>query len=146
MTPQQSRFFRAVFGAVKNAADGHPDWPITETMARSIAKRAAGTLTASRPEVLAASPPSERPRRRAVPPRPACVFGATSAGGFGSTRAKGAPLRKAIKVVGRRSHLSRLHKDISALLRPAKSAGQAQRVEALIEVLRMIDRMRKEHA
>lgn len=53
-TPAQARILRIVEGAVINAADAHglrrDPW-----LARSIAKRAAGTLSAQWPEVLATS-------------------------------------------------------------------------------------------
>lgn len=59
-TPSQQRIFRAVAGAVRNAADGHPKWRISRVMAHSIAKRATGTLTAQMREVLAAGPSESR--------------------------------------------------------------------------------------
>lgn len=36
--------YRAVKGAMKNALDGHPKWSVPPALARSVAKRAAGTL------------------------------------------------------------------------------------------------------
>jgi hypothetical protein len=36
--------FRAVMGAVRNTLDAHPDWNVPQGFARSVAKRAAGTL------------------------------------------------------------------------------------------------------
>lgn len=44
---------RIVAGAVINAAHGHPEVQIGPQFARSVAKRAAGTLTAQWPDVLA---------------------------------------------------------------------------------------------
>ncbi len=43
---RQQRVLRIVEGAVKNAADHHPEFDYSPHLARSIAKRAAGTLTA----------------------------------------------------------------------------------------------------
>lgn len=60
----QALAFKAVHGAALNAADAHPDWNITPVMARSIAKRAAGTLAAGLPQVLAAVGPSDKPDSR----------------------------------------------------------------------------------
>ena len=55
-TPSQKRILRIVEGAVKNAIDAHPGWNVPHNFARSVAKRAAGTLTAQWPDVLAARP------------------------------------------------------------------------------------------
>lgn len=51
-TPSQARILKIVEGAVLNASDAHKV-PRDTWLARSIAKRAAGTLTAQWPEVLA---------------------------------------------------------------------------------------------
>ena len=53
-TPAQAKVLRIIEGAAFNAADAH-GVPRDTWMARSIAKRAAGTLTAQWPEVLAVS-------------------------------------------------------------------------------------------
>lgn len=63
-TPAQDRVLRIVEGAVLNEADAHGK-PRDELTARSIAKRAAGTLTAQWPEVLAVS--TRLPAKRPVP-------------------------------------------------------------------------------
>lgn len=60
-TPSQAYILRAVEGAVKNAQDAHPEIQISQRHRRSIAKRAAGTLTAQWPEVLAAKVMRQRP-------------------------------------------------------------------------------------
>ena len=49
-----SQVVRIIAGACENASHGHPDWYIDPRLARSIAKRAAGTLMAAMPDVLAA--------------------------------------------------------------------------------------------
>src|SRR5260370_35193289 len=71
-SPAQRRILRVVEGAVLNAADAHGR-PRDRYIARSIAKRAAGTLTASWPEVLAARSllPSDK-ARGSVLTCPAC--------------------------------------------------------------------------
>lgn len=53
--PQQ-RMLAIVSGAVLNAASAHPDRAVDGIFARSVAKRAVGTLSAQWPEVLAAKP------------------------------------------------------------------------------------------
>ena len=53
-TPSQQRILRIIEGAVLNAADAH-QIKRDERMARSIAKRAAGTLSSQWPDVLAAN-------------------------------------------------------------------------------------------
>lgn len=51
---RQQQILRVVEGAVRNASSAHPEeHPISPRMARSIAKRAAGTLTALWQDVLA---------------------------------------------------------------------------------------------
>jgi hypothetical protein len=47
--------FRIVAGAIKNVMDVHPGWIADKRAVNSIAKRAAGTLTAYRGTVLAPS-------------------------------------------------------------------------------------------
>lgn len=49
-TPEQLATHRMILGAVKNALYAHPEWRTmdSERLARSIAKRAAGTLTAAK--------------------------------------------------------------------------------------------------
>lgn len=51
-TPQQRRVLRIVEGAVRNAAHAH-GLTLPPRFARSVAKRAAGTLTAQWPDALA---------------------------------------------------------------------------------------------
>jgi len=53
-TPSQYRMLRAIAGAVRNAAHAH-QIDISRNFARSVAKRATGTLTAQWPDVLAAT-------------------------------------------------------------------------------------------
>lgn len=60
---------KIIKGAVKNTADHHPDWKITPVMARSIAKRAAGTLSAQLPRVLAQHHAPVRGKGCSVPSR-----------------------------------------------------------------------------
>jgi hypothetical protein len=55
-TPSQVKILRIVAGAVINEADAHGR-PRDQRMARSIAKRATGSLSAQWPEILAARSP-----------------------------------------------------------------------------------------
>ena len=55
-TPRQKKVLLMIEGACHNAAHAHPKWEFDPRLATSIAKRAAGTLTAQWPDVLAASP------------------------------------------------------------------------------------------
>ena len=56
----QRRMLKIIEGAVKNAADAHPEFNYSPKLARSIAKRAVGTLSAQLAEVLAAPMPSDK--------------------------------------------------------------------------------------
>lgn len=130
-TPSQQRILRIVEGAVKNAADGHGlTWP--HNFARSIAKRAAGTLTAQWPEVLAAKTPSDR-----------------DGGSPPYTNHPRVPeisrhsVRRARTFQGPRSPLDQLWKDISKQCGAAKRANDQPRLETLIDVLKMIDKRRQ---
>jgi hypothetical protein len=126
-TPSQRRILRAVEGVVKNVADHHSDFAYTPRLARSIAKRAAGTLTAQWPDVLAAALlPSDQADVKPVSSRRPLTA---------HTRKQSE--RGASQVI-RRSPLVRLWKEISSMVNPAKKAGQVERAETLIEVLRLI--------
>lgn len=123
------RIFRAVEGAVRNTAHGHPRWHLTDDMARSIAKRATGTLTAAWPDVLAARSVSSDGANGYVvaaswPPPPRRRT--TASAGRGASR------------LTRRSPLPRLWKELAKQVGTAKRAGQTERAEILIEVLRLI--------
>lgn len=136
---RQERVFRAVAGAVKNACDGHrAKWRFDQTFARSIAKRATGTLTSQWPE-LAAPSPSERGVLLAVTDKaPQHVVGLPATR---ERRERGA-FQTALPG-RRRSPLKFLHDRIGAMCGEAKHAGQHERAEALKEVLRLIGAERK---
>lgn len=55
-TPRQAMVLRMIEGACRNAAHAHPGQILDDRLARSIAKRAAGTLTSAWGAVLAAPP------------------------------------------------------------------------------------------
>lgn len=133
-TPSQLQILRAVAGAVKNTADAHPKWTIHPNMARSISKRAAGTLTADWPKGLAAhSASSDSGLEPAKPlqPRGRCsdlVEGTTVRGA--SHRARHSPLQI-------------LWKDLSKRAGSARRDGQHERSETFVEVLRLIASLQK---
>lgn len=109
--------YRAVRGAVRNAASAHPHWDIRPSMAGSIAKRATGTILAlyRRPEGLAAPAPSERVAHLRL----------------------GRRERVASVAPGRRhSLLNEIHRTFGAMAGEARRAGNFERERAFVEVLR----------
>lgn len=129
-TPSQYRMLRAIAGAVRNAAHAH-QIEISKNFARSVAKRATGTLTAQWPDVLAlridaASERVEGVISRRPEHRSAQIAKRTQGGRLG---------------LRRRSPLRQLWKDISrGLWRIRRAQGEEQRYQAYIEILQMIDR------
>ena len=118
------RIFNIIEGAVYNVRDAHPSWPFDARLAKSIAKRAAGTLTAAWPEVLAAPVPSDQPAGSAREPP-------------GGTAVAGMPYR------GRESSypvraLTRLHVALGVEAAKARLAGQNERLAALVDALRLV--------
>lgn len=128
-TPRQAMVLRMIQGAIINAAHAHPGWKFDPRLAKSAAKRAAGTLTSQWGSVLAAPSqgPSERQDGHGGPPSAARSPGPEEGNRRGAqiTRCLRAPLR-------------RLRHQISIMVGPAKRSGQHERAEALIEILRMI--------
>lgn len=128
------RIFRAVEGAVRNTAHGHPRWHLTKTMATSIAKRATGTLTAEWPDVLAAR--LEKP--------------SDSVNGDGTPAPHWPPRRYATMTARKGGDISRRHPPLHLLWkklsikigeakREAEYTGNTERVEGLIEAIRLLD-------
>lgn len=125
-TPSQARILRAVEGAVKNASDAH-QWNLSPRAARSIAKRAAGTLSAQWADVLAAvAPPSDRPPSQ------------LGYGGEPSVLTHQGPRRRALSSSTGRSPLRRVWKQLSYLIGEAKRTGQAERAAVLIEAIKIV--------
>ena len=138
-SPQQRRILRIVEGAVKNALDAHPDQMVRPNFARSVAKRAAGTLTAAWPEVLAAviepSDGGADSHRIGTP-------------GNGSQVSEGQDGTPALSRRRRSAHAERrsavaalkaLRWDIGVLTMVAKRAGYLdERTEALEDTLRLV--------
>lgn len=127
-TPSQARILRAVEGAVKNAAHAHTCDTLPRNFARSVAKRAAGTLAAQWPDVLAAR--FDEPSGRS---------GAGISGAGRQRWAKPAkPIGRGSSHVLRRSPLPALWKALAAQIRPLKESGQHEKAAAFVEVLKMI--------
>lgn len=125
---RQHRILRIVEGAVRNAADAHPaagDW---NRFARSVAKRAAGTLSAQWADVLA------MPR---VAPSDQGVELATDSMHLRRSHSSRPGERGRSQRV-RPPPLSRLHRRIGFLAGQAQRAGQIERHAALVEVLRLV--------
>jgi hypothetical protein len=129
-TPTQARILRIVAGAVMNVAHYHPEYGLTDRIARSIAKRATGTLTAQWREVLAAR---------------------TARGFVLSQSGKGLTCTKALRMPShllaaagerhisqRRSPLHLIQHDLGILAGAARKAGDTARYEALADALRTI--------
>lgn len=126
-TPEQLRIMRAVDGAVRNVAHHHPEWIRDTRAAGSIAKRAAGTLTAPRREALASATqaPSD-----------------SEGGNYNRPRTSGFKVRHeaagARQTFAWRAPFYLLHRAIGAAAGDARRCGEHVRAKALIDVLRAI--------
>jgi hypothetical protein len=135
-TPSQARILKIVEGACINARDAHPNVQINRRFARSVAKRAAGTLTAQWPDVLAAGALQPSDGAEANP------SGADRRGVSHLTRhAVTAQLVKRTKASAsyeRRRSLRFLHRRIGYLCGQAKRSGDASAHAAFVTALRLI--------
>lgn len=134
-TPSQRRILRAVEGAALNAGHHHPHWNITPIVARSIAKRAAGTLTAQWPDVLAANAKSPSDRERVSSLQDASH--STAAYCRAAARGRGASQSQ------RRSPLRVLRLQLGLMAGWARKAGHEQRAAALADALRALASVEK---
>jgi len=57
-TPLQAQILRVVEGSIRDAVNSHPTWSFDPRFTKSIAKRAAGTLSALWPAGSAVAKPS----------------------------------------------------------------------------------------
>ena len=120
-----TKAYRAVFGAVRNVLDGHPQWVVPDDFGRSVAKRAAGTMMAlakdEAPSLLAAARQSgQRGRLRS---------GARSGAG---------PLVLT-------AQLSRAHQTLTGLIVDAHKKGDHGRYIELITAARIVKRELARH-
>lgn len=127
-TPSQRRILKIVEGAVRNANDAHR-WGLDDRAARSIAKRAAGTLSSQWDGVLAA--------------------GSRLSGRAGEIDLASRPQRSNLCMapesgasqLSRRSTLLKLLKWLSVEAGKARRAGDSERLEVLVETLKMLDNL-----
>jgi hypothetical protein len=140
-TPFQERLLRAVEGAVHNAAHAHPEFLITDKFARSIAKRAAGTISAQMPGSLAGvtnrSGSATRSSKQPVQRTASHLLKAPSGSTHSASRAKGG----VTSVVKRHSLIPELVKQLSIKTGEARRAKRFERVDSLVEVLILIDKL-----
>jgi hypothetical protein len=138
--PRQNQLFRAIYGAVKNTADAHPGWQVdVNKIARSVAKRAAGTISAQwGPGLLAAH---SMPSDSAEPPT--LVLGgaqprtAALRTPCGTGRGASGPIR------GRPSLLM-VWKRLAYMAGQAKRAGNQERLAAVQDALRLVASFQQE--
>lgn len=124
-SPAQRRILRIIEGAVKNACDAHPNQKFSERFARSIAKRAAGTISAQWPELLAAQMPSKRGGSKPVKDAPVSAH----------------PLRQAQRGAAQRSSRSPfklIYTRLGSMAGWARKAGHDGRAAAFADALRVI--------
>lgn len=146
---RQWRLLRIISGAVKNAADAHPEFGIDKKFARSVAKRAVGTLTAQWPEVLALprGVASNRPDdSTASSGRASQISDGAQDGSLTKGRAhRGSSSQVAHRAGGSQlkkarlpTSVKRLRMRIGLMAGEARKAGNVERYEAIADVLRMI--------
>ena len=145
---RQRRILRIVEGAVKNVADHHPELSYSPRMARSIAKRAAGTLSAAWPEVLAGATPVSQPSpgQQVIPDGPPGSHSlAAQERGHGNTPLLPAPRGGAHPAMPhpnlvklQKKTLNQIWAKVVVLVGDAKRSNQTERAKALIDVLKLI--------
>ena len=146
--PAQERLIRIVEGAVLNAADAH-SIPRDPWLARSIAKRAAGTLSSQWREVLAVNTrPSETGAVSGVRKCRACERRAHLAmlrvrKRYGVCNGTNAAERRAYKLV-KRPPLLELWERLKRGMWAIKQSNDIAKFEATRDLLRMIDSLQKE--
>ena len=123
-TPRQSRVLRIIEGAAVNAFHAHPHAKFGPRLAKSIAKRATGTLTAQWPDVLA------------IPH----VAAGLSDNEHGTISIPGSHIAQESGHSESARSLRRLHGKLGDMAGNAKRGGDVQRHAVLVEVLRLIHR------
>lgn len=134
-TLRQQKVMRIINGACRDAANAHPEWKFEPHWARSISKRATGTLTASWPEVLAM--PQALSERAHHPARPD-----DRSGGHGVT-GNSPWLGRASRSLKRSPALSYIQRSIGALAGEMKRSGDQAGATALVEALRLVAKIRE---
>jgi hypothetical protein len=135
-TPAQRRILRIIEGSIKNACDAHPHQRIDAKFARSISKRAAGTISAQWPELLAAEMPSDSADGLSLAKAPPSA----------SPQLQGTPRRGAAQFLSRtpRSPFKMLYRRLGAMAGWARKAGHESRAAAFADALRVIDSVEAE--
>jgi hypothetical protein len=147
---RQERILRVVAGAVKNALDAHPKAKIDRKFARSVAKRAAGTLTAQWPEVLALPRAASVCALSKIQEGGAATMSRIQRGGAtgSSEHPRGAGYARASRgwggsdVIEARPSFKRLHKELSKIAGEYRRAGEIEPYNAIVRVLRLVSKMR----
>ena len=145
-TPSQSRILRIVEGAVLNVADAK-GLPRNEWLARSIAKRAAGTLTAQWPEVLAAN--TRLPVKGAASPYKCLACERRERSARLSARREhsilsGGNARRQPSQVLRRLPLLELWQRLKREMWIVRRSGDQAKYDAYVHLLRMIDKLHRQ--
>lgn len=140
-TPPQARILNIIEGAIKNVAD-KSGREFDLRYARSVAKRACGTLTAQWPEVLATVVPppgweSKAQLSDAMIPTTICQGTPRSEPSHPAKRAKAGRSQ-----FTRPSPLRLLERDIARQMRDIKNSGNVERAAAFIDILRLISALR----
>lgn len=154
-SPAQGRVLRIVEGAIKNAADAHSEIKVSPRLRRSIAKRAAGTLTAQWPDVLAATrsewgpflqaKPSERSWAKSLrSPRARALARFTEARAVGNRLSMSGEAGGS--VVETLPLLDIAGTALRACAGPIRKAGDDELYEAIVAVLRLLGQRRKARA
>jgi hypothetical protein len=130
-TPEQFWMLRVIEGAIKNTCDAHND-KFSRTFAKSVAKRAVGTLTAERPKTLGAGLPRSdeamapfRARLRRV------------------VLTAGRQHRGAVTSSNGRSPFKSLWATVAKQMRSIKDSGDSEVFEAYRDLLKALDRVEK---
>lgn len=152
-TPSQARILRIIEGAVLNTADAH-GFKRDERLARSVAKRAAGTLTAQWPEVLAGKPPKSGPvvvgycrtceRRRHLAKRGARLEHAILTSGVDDPETLYRDALRGSSHFNRRLPLLELWDRLKREMWHVSRSDDAAKIEAYRNLLRMIDRLHRD--
>lgn len=137
-TPAQAKVLRAVEGAVHNAAHAHPEFIISDRFARSIAKRAAGTISAV-PGLLAPLTKASDQNRADSLNRIGSSASHCNMAPSASSYCVEAKPGEAVPSVQRRLLFFPVQIALGKLARQARKAGQTERLAALVEALRLID-------
>jgi len=143
-SPQQAQALRIIAGAVLNTNDAHPGkyQGVNARFARSVAKRAVGTLFAQMADVLAVgtSWPSEADSGQLSDPIRAgdsCTLSGNRPAQIGSRSARANESSHSLALI------NRAEEAVRRLGNPARANGQPERAEAFIEALTVLGRLRK---